>query len=442
MRYSNVFRIVSVVFGLATVAFGVDVAFGQADKGSFSVEEAEQQSFVRGKKVAVVVGVEDYPEETGFQTLSYAEDDAQAVADCLKKPAGYEVRLLLNPTNHLVEQALELAANVISGGHGTALFFFSGHGVNEGGVNYLATYGAIEGKLQTTGLSVERVKQLLAASGARRRVLFVDACRSEAGKSGPGRGFLDDGEGDKVLYSTAPKKRSYEDSRLEHGVFTYYLLKGLRGAATSGQTVTFDALADYVGEKVADWSFTKGRDQRPYAGGDAFGHFVITTGNWRVPTPVMPAPKPTPAPKATPTPMPTPDREAEEVARIAGRWSCEQDLSAGYSESVECRFTLQLKIDNEDPTVLTGTLDGRSIYRSSAYGGEEFVARAEAEFDVEASYNGDGTWWFLSQMLQCDDPSMGACGWLNMSVPMGKVELRGGRLVVTGGGVNRARCTR
>jgi len=295
MKYVGVLFVTVVVFVQGFVA--VRVVLGQDAKGAVRVDEDERQSFNRGNKVAVVVGIENYLEETGFPALSYAVDDAQALADFLSNEAGYRVRLLSDhmANKNVVMRALEQAGNVISDEHGTALFFFSGHGVNEGGVNYLATYDAIEGQLKSTGLSINKVKQLLAATGARRRVLFVDACRSEAGKSGPGRGFLDDGEGDKVLYSTGPEKRSFEDSTLAHGVFTYYLLEGLRGGAATEHAVTFDALADFVGDKVAGWSFSKGRDQRPHKGGDAFGRFVVAqlSGDWQVPTPVVPRPAPT-----------------------------------------------------------------------------------------------------------------------------------------------------
>ncbi len=55
-----------------------------------------------GRKFALVVGVSDYKfTDAGLKNLNYADDDAQAVADFLRTPAGggfssADIRLLLN----------------------------------------------------------------------------------------------------------------------------------------------------------------------------------------------------------------------------------------------------------------------------------------------------------------------------------------------------------
>jgi len=56
----------------------------------------------------------------------------------------------------------------------------------------------------------------------------------------------------------------------EHGIFTYYLLKGLGGAADSDEDkiLTIAELAKYVHSKVKDYAALKGREQTPELQGD------------------------------------------------------------------------------------------------------------------------------------------------------------------------------
>ncbi len=60
--------------------------------------------------------------------------------------------------------------------------------------------------------------------------------------------------------------KGLEDDQHRHGLFTYYLLKGLRGEADTNRngTVTFGELAGYVRQKVA-WAAKSqfNQEQRP-----------------------------------------------------------------------------------------------------------------------------------------------------------------------------------
>jgi len=60
--------------------------------------------------------------------------------------------------------------------------------------------------------------------------------------------------------------KGLEDDQHRHGLFTYYLLKGLRGEADTNRngTVTFGELAGYVRQKVAWAAKTQfNQEQRP-----------------------------------------------------------------------------------------------------------------------------------------------------------------------------------
>ena len=83
-------------------------------------------------------------------------------------------------------------------------------------------------------------------------------------------------QGTRVLYAAESNRQSYEADELEHGVFTYFLVKGLRGdaSATDG-FITFDDLARYVTRSVQEWGITKGRTQLPHSSGEHSGDFLI-----------------------------------------------------------------------------------------------------------------------------------------------------------------------
>src|SRR5690349_18795609 len=56
---------------------------------------SEKRDFVRKPNVALVVGVGDYPRESGLSRLNYAADDAEEIARVLKDQ-GYLVSILKN----------------------------------------------------------------------------------------------------------------------------------------------------------------------------------------------------------------------------------------------------------------------------------------------------------------------------------------------------------
>src|SRR5262249_18476006 len=59
-------------------------------------------------------------------------------------------------------------------------------------------------------------------------------------------------EGVGVLLSCSPGEQAYESKDLQHGVFFYWLLDGLKGKARNDENaITFGQLAEYVQRKVS-----------------------------------------------------------------------------------------------------------------------------------------------------------------------------------------------
>lgn len=246
----------------------------------------EAAAFQREGRVAVVVGINAYAPESGFRTLDYAKEDAQALDKQFSK-YGYTVRPLLDgqAKKSFILKAIEEAGKQLEPGQGTLVFAFTGHGFAgaAGNENYLVVDGTSDFDLEASGLKLSDVTTALKKTGARRIMVFIDACRDNPliGKSvsNPGFAQLADSDGLNILYATAQGEVSVESPQLQHGVFTHFLLEGLDGAAAKNNLILFDTLADYVTERVKEYSFKNppNKTQKPYRSGESSGQFLIAT---------------------------------------------------------------------------------------------------------------------------------------------------------------------
>lgn len=266
-----------------------------------SVSEVAQFNEADSVGVAVLVGVGKYPPFSGLGQLHFPGSDVDAIAAVMKSQR-YSVLTLKDSdaTKQSVLNAISqtgdaIAREVKDGKRLTVVFFFSGHGFAVDGKNYLATFDAGVKNLGASGLAVEEVDEALVKTKAARRVLWIDACRNEPGKGVESRSLatLQASAGTRALLSTEAGKISYEDDELKQGVFTYYLVKGLRGgAAKSDGLITFEDLAAYVESGVQQRSLSSGHVQVPYEAGEHSGDFLIAGANRTVQVEPQPIEKP------------------------------------------------------------------------------------------------------------------------------------------------------
>jgi len=233
-----------------------------------------RQSFESSKNVAVVVGINAYGEDPELSSLKYARKDASLIASVLSAHK-YQVELLLD--SEATKERILREVMRVGRIEGTLIFFYSGHGGESNGENYLVTYGASSKDLEKSGLAISALEEALGTTGAKRQVLWIDACRSKVNKkSASNRSYerLEAASGQRALYSTGPGSSSWESDELQQGVFTHFLYRGLTGiAAGVDGLITMRDLADYVAQEVANFSKTQ---QVPYdGGGGGSGDFLI-----------------------------------------------------------------------------------------------------------------------------------------------------------------------
>jgi uncharacterized caspase-like protein len=252
---------------------------------------------------AVVVGVGRY-ESPDIPRLRYTVPDAEAIYQILTGPAGFKsehVFLLTDkterkPTLRNLKWALGTFLARSAQKEDTVLIFFAGHGAPEvdqrgierdGLAKYLIPSDADPDDLYSTALPMDELQTIFGRIEAERVVIFLDACYS--GAAG-GRTFaskktravnVDDlflerltrSKGRAIITASRTTEVSIEMPELGHGLFTYYLVRGLQGAADLNRDgiVSLQELYEYVEQQVSQKARAVGGNQHPVMKGELEG---------------------------------------------------------------------------------------------------------------------------------------------------------------------------
>lgn len=224
------------------------------DTGAVRIDEPLVHA--RPRKVwAVVVGVAGY---NHMPALRYTDDDAYRVYAFLKSPEGgalpdEQIRILVDEEASL-DHIRETIQNLFSqaGLDDLVLLYFSGHGVK--GAFLPFDFDGFNRKLQH-----EEIGELLQGSPARYKICFADACHSGglfAERSAAVQpqlvNFYQDlfeaAQGTAIIMSSKSEETSLESSGLRQGVFSHFLIRGLKGEAdyNGDKLVSIQELYDYI----------------------------------------------------------------------------------------------------------------------------------------------------------------------------------------------------
>jgi uncharacterized caspase-like protein len=240
------------------------------------------------QKWALVIGVAGYPHFPKEQQLRFADRDARAFADFIKTPQGGSFNI---ENIHLIVNDQAKRADFFRefdwffrevGPEDTLYVFYAGHGFEFRNTLYFLPYDSEPQHPDDGGIPMsEFFRRVTRDVAAKQVVVFVDACHAAGASEGSRDPLaidvqrqwnqLNDKEGQvsMALFSSLAYQKSWEDRDLGegHGLFTWYLLEGLKGAAKGPDGyVTADALFDYVRTKVENRSREKFPDlQTPSA---------------------------------------------------------------------------------------------------------------------------------------------------------------------------------
>ena len=142
-------------------------------------------------RTALVMGAWDYSGAT-FKKLPGIDKDVERMAEKLKA-LGFEVIKAENPNLAEAERAIDQFGATLKAKKGVGLFYFSGHGAELQGGNYLIPVGVdrLEDKtdLKVKAVNAQLVLNRMSAAQSRINLVFLDCCRNEATKAATDTGL-------------------------------------------------------------------------------------------------------------------------------------------------------------------------------------------------------------------------------------------------------------
>jgi len=239
----------------------------------------------RPDAIALIIGIDQYK---SIPPAEFAENDAKAFYDYATNALGIpasRIRLLTgNDASRLdIQKALRTWAKpLIRRGKTDVFVFFSGHGLasEDGNDLFLLPY---DGDRDLLAESAIRRKELVDAAldaGAASATLFLDTCYSGGtrGKEtlvASARPLMLVAKDQQVppnvtiLAAAGNDQLSSSLAAVKHGLFSYFLMKGLEGdAAGTDHTITAAKLESYLVDHIPSEAAKLGRTQTPQLVGD------------------------------------------------------------------------------------------------------------------------------------------------------------------------------
>jgi len=267
---------------------------GLTNQKILSVHLAKKREEVYG----VVIGINKYK---NLPSLKYAVNDAREfyryLVEVNQVPKDH-IWLLLDEdaTLEKLKSTLGTLLRQSAGKDDTVIIFLAGHGATDQDPNspdgdglekYILPYNANPKDLYATAMPMSEIARIFQRINSERLVFISDTCysgasggrtilagRARANVSGAFLERISQGKGRVILTASDANELSVEKDELKHGVFTYYLLEGLRGKADldGDGVITVDEIYRYVSMKVP---MATGQNQHPVKKGETIGQIVL-----------------------------------------------------------------------------------------------------------------------------------------------------------------------
>lgn len=228
----------------------------------------------------IIFGIENY--KNVKSPVTYAENDAKIVKEYFVKTLGIPEEQIYFRTNDNVTSAefrkvfegwLQKRVDTLS----EVYVYYAGHGApSKDASAYLIPYDGDPDYAEQTGYSLDKLYEKLGQLKAKRSIIFLDACFS--GQSREQKMLLADARSigikpkdassnEKLTIFSASSSDQVSSGWPEknHGLFTYYLLKGLQGDADENKDskISVDELGKFVNAKVSKQAGFLNREQSP-----------------------------------------------------------------------------------------------------------------------------------------------------------------------------------
>ncbi|MCK4640904.1 MAG: caspase family protein [Candidatus Marinimicrobia bacterium] len=255
-----------------------------ADDFSIDIEhDIPQVSQRNSDALAIIFGIEKYK---GVSNVTFAKRDAAFVKEYFSKTLGVPEARIYYKTDSDVGKA-EFDKVFSKGGWldkrvkedlSDVYVYYSGHGAPDLSNNaaYLIPYDGDPNYASQTGYCIDDLYNNLSDLNARNVTIFLDACFSGANRENEmlladARPVFieavkpDIAENITVFAAASAKQISSGWPEKKHGLFTYFMLKGLKGEADSDNNnmLTIQELSDYIKLNVPETAGMLDREQTP-----------------------------------------------------------------------------------------------------------------------------------------------------------------------------------
>jgi len=245
-----------------------------------------KSNILNNNKVALIFGIENYATNP---KATFANYDAKAFYQYAKNIFGVKnenIKLLVDEDANLVSSLGALnkwLPSKIKKNHTELIIYFAGHGLAsaDGKQLYLIPQDGDSDLLARTAISREEIFQLVSKLKPKTVTVFFDACysgvsRDEESLLASARPLMivaddqDTPENFTIFSASQLDQISSGLKEAKHGIFSYYLMKGLEGNADINQDkkITNGELLAYMDENVSQKASELGRQQNPSLAGD------------------------------------------------------------------------------------------------------------------------------------------------------------------------------
>ncbi len=249
------------------------------DVSQVILTDEEKSEIKNGKVWALIIGVANY-ESNDFKDLKYTDDDAYRLYSFLKSPEGgavpeSQVTILIDEI--ATKKNIEIEVNRImrkADSSDTVILYFSGHGIKG---SFLPTdYNADE----NNGLKYSSLLATIAKGKSKNKILIADVCNAGSMQdelvASRGIDNIEKTAGSKIdktiqsyydalrhskggtalILSSSANEVSIEVNRIRQGLFSYYMMEGLKGRADRDfdKIVTIQEIYEYINIQVQSYT--------------------------------------------------------------------------------------------------------------------------------------------------------------------------------------------
>ena len=239
----------------------------QPENLEFEINAQSEGSEKTSNRWALLVGINSYEYEE-FGDLEFCINDVEALEKvlselkytvcCMRDDKSRENNKLF-PTKRNILKKLEYICKEAKE-NDLILVHFSCHGLREDGKHYLIADNTSYDELEEDALKLTDVKNLIIESKAKKKVMFLDAChlgvdvgRKAVADAAFVESVIKEARGFALIAASTAQQAAQEVKDKKHGLFTYYLLEGLRGNCKDEYGyVTVQNLYDYIHYKIRE----------------------------------------------------------------------------------------------------------------------------------------------------------------------------------------------